>query len=154
MKKSIPLLAAFLIFLLVCAGCAAPAPNADLTQVMAQMEEQAPLGEMMDLDENDLTDLYGIKPEDVEQFKGKLLSDGVNPDELVMIKAKDADAAGRIQKALEDRLQSKANEAKNYNPDGYALIQKSSVQVKGTYVCMLVSPKHEKLQSIYDEWIK
>lgn len=143
-----------LVVMLAFSGCAASAQDVNLGKVMEEMEKQVNLTDMIDLDESDLTDMYGIQPEDVKQMKGKVLSDGLNPDELILIEAKDADAASRVQKALEQRLTNKGNEAKDYNPDGYALIQKCSVQAKGIYVCMLVSPEYEKLNSIYNSFVK
>lgn len=152
--KRIKQLLTILFVMLIFSGCAASVQDVDLGQVMEEMEKQVTLSEMIELDESDLTDMYGIQPEDVKQFQGKILSDGLNPDELALVEAKDADAASRIQKALEQRLTNKGNEAKNYNPEGYALIQKCSVQVTGNYVCMLVSPEYEKLNSIYGSFIK
>lgn len=154
MKRTISLLLA-LIALLSLVGCAGSQPaDVDLNEILTEMEKQVSLSEMMTLQESDLTDLYGIQPADVEQFYGSMVGDGISPDEIVMIKAKDADAAARVRQALESRLQNKRNEAKGYNPDAYSLMQKSKVSLKGNYVSLLVSSEQDKLTSVYDSFVK
>ncbi len=143
-----------LCFCLFFASACSSNPDANLSEVMEEMEKQGDLSDMMALDSSDLTDLYGISPEDVEQFEGKIRSDGIHPDEIVLIQAKNSQAAARIQDALTNRWESKGNEAKDYNPDGYALIQKCGVRTDGNYISMIVSPDYEALNSTYDRFVK
>lgn len=127
-------------------------PKPDLNEIMSEMEKQATLSDMMELIESDLLDIYGIESSDAAQFCGCILGDGISPDEIVMIKAANEDAAQRVRQSLENRLQNKINEAKGYNPDAYALMQKSKVSIKGVYVSMIVSPEQDALVSIYDSF--
>ena len=152
MKKLVSSL--LLCFCLFWTSSCSSNPDVNLNEVMGEMEKQESLSGMMVLDASDLTDLYGISPDDVEQFEGRILSDGIHPDEIVLIKAKNPQAAARIQDALTSRWESKGNEAKDYNPDGYALIQNCEVRMDGNYVAMIVSPDYEALNSTYDRFIK
>lgn len=152
MKRTLSIF--LLCFCLLLISACSSRLDINLSEVMDELEKQESLSDMMELDSSDLTDLYGISPEDVEQFEGKILSDGIHPDEIVFIKAKNFQAAARIQDALTNRWESKGNEAKDYNPDGYALIQKCGVRMDGNYVAMIVSPDYEALNSTYDRFIK
>ena len=136
MKKLVSIL--LLCLCLFWASACSSNPDVNLHEVMGEMEKQESLSDMMVLDTSDLTDLYGISPE----------------DEIVLVKAKNPQAAARIQDALTSRWESKGNEAKDYNPDGYALIQNCEVRVDGNYVAMIVSPDYEALNSTYDRFIK
>ncbi len=148
-----------LIICVICvpaAGCGktenTKAPEPDTADILKGMREQVSLPEMMDLIDSDLTDIYGIDSADVAMFSGCILGDGYSPDEIVLIKASSEDAAQRIRQSLDARLKSKINEAKSYNPDAYALMQKSRVSVRNVYVSMIVSPDQDRLTEIYDSY--
>ena len=152
MKKlvSILLLAAIVFTLAACGGKKEAVP-VNLGDVMAKFT----LGdEMLSLDENDLLDLYGIKSEDVKQFAGAVNTSGIKCDEIVMIEAVDASAAGRVKSALDNRYQAKLNEMENYIPEEYAVIKECSVTASGNFVAMIVSRNAAELTKTYAEAIK
>ena len=82
------------------------------------------------------------------------VAEHVGCDEVVLVEAKDADAASRVKEALDKRYQAKLNETENYLPDEYAVIKTCSVVMDGNYVAMIVAPNAADLVKIYNESFK
>ena len=110
--------------------------------------------EMMSLSEGDLLDMYGIAAADVKQFAGGVNTTGIKCDEIVLVEAVDAAAAGRVKSALDARYQAKLNEMDGYLPDEYAIVKECSVTTSGNYVSMIVGPNAKEQTKIYEEALK
>ena len=152
MKKLLSvLLIVTLVFALSACGKKESAKSANLNEVLAKFSFD---GEMMSLDANDLTDLYGINSADVKQFAATVNTTGIDCDEVVLIEAVNADAAARVKTALDARYQAKLNETENYLPDEYAIVKTCSVTAEGNYVAMIVASNAADLTKIYSESFK
>jgi cytochrome P450 len=102
-------------------GCSAPAKEVNLSDVMDQIQDAVQLdSSMQDLTMDQISTLYGISSAQVEQFAGKIATSGILADEIIMIEAKDADAAKEIKSAVDARYQAKLDEMKDYLPDEYS----------------------------------
>lgn len=168
MKKIIcAILAALLALTLALAACAEAVPETEActeavpeTEAPAEGTLEAILAsfelseEMMALGEEDLSDIYGIEAEDMVQFAAAVNSTGIKADEIVLVEAVDADAAARVQEALDNRYQAKLNELENYLPEEYAVVKACSVAVEGNYVSMIVAPNADDLVKLYSEGIQ
>lgn len=154
MKKLLSLLlaAAMLFSLAACGG--GGTKQADLQKVMADMKTKIKNQEMMDLSTDDLMPNYGISTDDVKQFAAYVDSTGIKGDEIIFLEGKDADAAKRIKEKLDTRYKQKEVEMKDYLPAEFAILKKCSVNQKGNYVSMIVSPQYEELNKIYNEAVK
>ena len=97
-----------------------------------------------------LLDLYGIALDDVEESACYMTMDGVFPQEIVMIKAKNEDALERIEDCLENRIAEVKIQSENYDPENYALAQKCKVASKGLYVTMFLSPYFDEMTEIFN----
>ena len=152
MKKllSLLLLAVMILTLSACGGGGKQsAKSADLKAVLAKFTFD---GEMLEMDE--MLDVYGIQAADMKQFAAAVNTSGIDCDEVVLVEAKDADAASRVKEALDKRYQAKLNETENYLPDEYAVIKTCSVVMDGNYVAMIVAPNAADLVKIYNESFK
>ncbi len=96
-----------------------------------------------------LLDLYGISDQDVEKSGCYMTLDGVFPQEIIMIKATDKDAAGRIITALEKRLSEVKIQSESYDPENYALAQKCNVQSRDLYVTLFLSPHFNTMTEMF-----
>lgn len=99
-----------------------------------------------------LLDLYGIAAEDVAESAGYMTMDGVFPDEVIMIKAVDEAAAGRISDALNRRLEEVKIQSANYDPENYELAQKCTIQSEGVYVVMFLSPHYDRMTELFQNF--
>ena len=97
-----------------------------------------------------LLDLYGIAADDVAESACYMTMDGVFPQEIIMIKATDADALARISKSLENRISEVKVQSEGYDPENYALAQRCNVVSKGLYVTMFLSPHFEQMTEMFN----
>lgn len=124
------------------------AASVDLAAVLAQFK----LGEeMMTLTPADLAQLYYIDEADIKQSAAAMHTSGINCDEIILIEAVDAEAAGRVKSILDARYQSKLNEMRDYLPDQYAIIESCQVTQNGNFVAMIVAPNASELTDIYNK---
>ena len=103
--------------------------------------------------DTDLKTFYGVDAADVKEFAGGFNSTGVSQEEIIFIQAVDADAAQRVADHLEQHRQSKLDQMKNYNPEQYAIIEKSSVDTDKNYVSLIISPKASEMKADYQKGI-
>lgn len=122
-----------------------------LSDIMAQFTFD---GEMLELAASDMLDLYGIEEADMKQFAAAVNTSGIDCDEVIMVEAVDADAAGRVKACLDARYQAKLNETENYLPDEYAVIKECAVTQKGNFVAMIVAPNAGDMVKVYDGIVK
>ena len=151
MKKVTSVLAAALVLAIMLCACGGAKGNGKkLSEVYSAIKSQVTLSEMNEFsDVKALDRFYGISADSVEDFAGGVNNSGVNMEEIVLVKAKDDNAAASVETALNNRKQAKYNENKNYNPEQAEMIDKCSVTRSGSYVAMILSPNAEKITSIY-----
>mgnify|MGYP001338972492 CR=1 FL=1 len=151
--KKIVLAVAALLMVFVLAACDETLKEADLNTVMADIEKNVTLPEMMNLTADNLSD-YGIDASDAKQFVFSIDKSGIKADEVAMLEAKDADAAARIKEKLEAHLTERANQFNNYLPEEYAIVEQCSVETYGNYVTMFVSSDASKMIEIFESYVK
>ena len=155
MKRIISL---FLIFCLCAAlvACGQTQPNApaaqlDMPQVYAKLQQAAQLPEMIEMDELLMLDYCGIKAEDVSQAVVLVCADSLKTDEIWLLEAVDAKAAGRLVELAEKRLAKKGEESITYSPEQYQVVQKAQLIQVGNYVALLVSPDAEAMAQVFNQ---
>ena len=166
LKKTVPVLLAALSLSAVLIGCSgggastdgqtsgssvSTAANASPEALAAKIRESVTLTDMQPLTESDISAMYGIDLNDVAAFAGEIDSTGLRTDEFLIIEAKDSAAAERILTKMRARQPQRMNEAKNYNPEGYATVQKSPVAQKGNYVYLFFSEDADTMLDILNE---
>lgn len=123
----------------------------DLAALKAQIFTDLSVTDSVDVETDMLLDLYGIAAADVAESVGYMTMDGVFPDEVILVKAVDADAAGRIAEALNRRLEDVKLQSKDYDPENYELAQKCSVQTTDLYVTLFLSPHYDRMTELFNE---
>ena len=141
------------ITVLVVTLCACGQAAKPLSEIFEKLKTDYKITDMLEYKSADDLSRYGIKAEDVTEAAGGVNKSGVDQEEIVLVKAKDADAAKRVEESLNKRLESKLNETKNYNPEQYAIVEKCSVDVDGNYVSMIISSNAEAMKKDYKSGI-
>jgi len=154
MKK---LVYAILLFCLVfglaaCGG--AKALDVDVEQLLSDMATKVGWKDMMTMSSKHLKNLYGIAEADVVKFSGVMKNDGITADEILLIEAENETKADALKEKLQARLKNKANEAKDYLPEQYAVIEKAEIKQKGQYLALLVSPDVDALSKLWEAAMK
>ncbi|WP_405357596.1 DUF4358 domain-containing protein [Ruminococcus sp.] len=147
MKRFLCVIAVITVLAVTLCACGQAAKP--LSEVFEKLKTDYNITDMLEYKSADDLSRYGIKAEDVEESAGGVNKTGVNQEEIVLVKTKDAEAAKRVQDALSKRLESKLNETKNYNPEQYAIVEKCSVDVDGNYVSMIISSDAEAMKKDY-----
>ena len=168
-KKSVPIILAALALSATLIGCSGgdtssgsqttdssvtATANASPEDIAAKIKESVTLTDMQPLSESDISSMYGIDLNDVSAFAGEIDSTGLRTDEFLIIEAKDSESADRILTKMKARQTQRMNEAKNYNPEGYATVQKSPVAKKGNYVYLFFSEDADTMVNILNENVK
>ncbi len=89
------------------------------------------------LSKDEVNARYGLKKEWYSGVVAELPMISVNADELVIVKAKDADSKKKIKNALK-QYQKNLMENMHQYPANLLKVQASKVYVKGNYVCFFV----------------
>ncbi len=156
MKKYI-CLAVSAMLLLVLAACSGgeEGKTADfqVQDAMDAMLEKAPIDDPLTLGEGDMLDFFGIQSDSMEQFAAVTCSNGISAQEIVLVKATDEDSAKTVEEKLQNRLDSRRAEAKDYLPDQYAILEQCEVKRDGVYVRLIISPEAEALVDIYQSYL-
>ena len=99
-------------------------------------------------------DYYGIFPKDYTDAAFMMSVDSLLADEAVIILAVDESAAERLLALLKKRLESKADEARGYSPEQFAVIEKCDVTRNGLWVAMFVSPRADLMREAFNGILK
>ena len=97
---------------------------------------------------------FGIEEDLMDDFAGLYCTDGLTQDEIVYVKAKNEDAAKKIEEQLQKNWESKYNVIKNYSPEQVKNIESAKVEKNGLYVSLVISADAEKIKSMFSEGIK
>ena len=84
----------------------------------------------------DLTDMAGILPEDYTDFVF-LQGDVLEGREILILRAKDEDAAGRLAGLMENYLERRRDENRNYAPKAYQALSAARVERKGLLLVLI-----------------
>lgn len=108
----------------------------------------------LDVPTSRLSSLYGIDSSLVKQSACFVTIEGAFPDEIVMIEAVNEEAANSIKALLNNRLAEVKEQSKSYDAENYALAQQCSVDKKGLFVTMFLTPQHANMKVIYEGLVK
>ena len=129
-----------LLSLAACGGEAKEAKTMDLEKTYEKLTQAAELPAMLELPEDLILDLCGIKSENVNQCKVLICEDSLRTDEIWLIEAKDEAGAQSIEELAQKRLKAKGEESITYSPEQYAVVEKAQLIRTGRFVALLVSP--------------
>ncbi len=148
MKK----LFALLLAVLLLAGCSASKKNGTPEEICVAMEQKNVLPVMLSLDAEEFYDLTGIEESLYKAGAYRVASDGLLADEIVILDCVDSAAAAEAERLLRQRLQDKADQARNYSPEQYQIIQACSVEKRGNTVALIVNRDASVLSKILSEY--
>lgn len=141
MKKQAPL-AALLLAALAVSGCGVPDTVPEKALPLSQaVEKAAPdAKELASFTAEDLSDALGIEPDEYTEYV-YLQDDGFGGREILVIRAADQAAVGRIRQRMETYLEQRRRETRSYLPKVYQLLTAARVESKGLTVALFVGEK-------------
>lgn len=123
----------------------------DINAVKNSIIEKTELTDPLELDSENLCELYDIDPADVSEAVCVTTLDGTFPDEAIIIKAVNEDAKKRITENLSSHLDDVKVQSQNYDAENYALAQQCRIIENGNYLALFISAKHEQMEKIFEE---
>ncbi len=129
-------------------------PAADLRSVYDSVGEAVTLPSMVEGDDDYISNYYGIDPADLEEYVFAEAEDATLASCVIMMKAKDAEAAGRVETALNTVLNQKAAEMQDYIPEQYDIVTDSAVKTNGLYVYLVISEDKSDIESVIASALK
>lgn len=154
MKKIFVSLLAVLLCMTLLFGCSS-AKEVDLQAVFDDINTQFSIADLTVIEDSDkLNRYYMIDPAKVKQFAAEFSIESSVFTEIVLIEAIDEDSATEIATLLESHYQTRLTEAKSYNADQVAMLEKCEVAQNGTYVSLIIADNAEEIVAVYNSYFK
>ena len=150
MKKSIVSILAAVLICAAFTGCgngsesSTPnAPNTENSVAEKSLDERtAAVLDAVDISKNEMVSVkpdsvktrFGIEEDDVAELSAYICASGAKPDEFGIFRAKDADAAKRIEEALTKRMEHQRKTFQDYTPGEMYKFDGSFVDLRGDVV--------------------
>ena len=135
----------FALLLSACGAAELPAPET----LFAEIRQRVELPEFIQLPADYLEDYTGIGPDSYESAVYCLRAEGLSPDEIAIIRAKDSAAAAEIEARLNTRLERKEAEAQGYLTEYLPVIREGVVRRDGLTVSLIVSDQVSEIEAVY-----
>lgn len=131
-----------------------PAGNAAAAVFLGTLADQmiadAGITDAIPVSSEALVNVYGLDPAGIAEAAGyNASSTGAFPQEIILVKAVDTNAAAAVAEAFGNRLSNIAAQAESYDPDSLALAQKCQVVTKGDYVGLFFSEHYDQLAELF-----
>ena len=148
MRTCLPVLAALALLLSACGARAGELPVP--AELFAAIQTEVELPEMVDTAETDLEALTGIGPDSYDGAVCCRLGEGTAPDEIIIVRGRDEEAAGDIQALLEKRLDYKQECGRLYLTEYQPMLRAGVIRRDGLTVSLIVSGQVEEILRVYD----
>ena len=159
MKRIISIALVALLAVALFAGCGnkdgGSAKNVDLNAVLDTINSENNLSLDKVTDIAMVKRYYNVAEEDVKQFAVE--SDKSNPNapvEIVLIEAKDADAAGRVESALTTKYKSVLSTYTSYTPEKVDMVKACKVTKDGNFVSLIIADNAAAMVTTFQNSIK
>lgn len=149
MKKASVFLA-FLMILLVCAGCSSKPVTLDVEKAGETISKEVPFTDQIThLDKAAAVKLYDLKDEDVKSVS-LYVGTGATAEEISVWEGKDEAAAKTIKSAVDQRIDNQKESFVDYNPQEMPKLENPVVVTKGNYVVLCLSGDNEKAKQVIE----
>ena len=151
MMKKFSILLTLLMVVLVAAGCSSSQPAAlDVQQTADKLAQEVSFQDQLTkLDQDAALKLYDLTADDVETAS-LYVGTGATAEEISVWQGKDADAAKKIQDAVNTRIENQKESFVDYNPEEMPKLENPVVVAKGNYVVLCLSGDNENAKKIID----
>jgi len=125
-----------------------------LEQIYTQMTEKVEMPTMVRMDEEYITNYYGIDLNAFDEYVFAAAEDALLAENIILVKVKDGQSTEPVVEILEKIIKQKKAELESYLPEQFKIVEKSSVVTKGNYVILIISSKKGELEEQLPEALK
>ena len=154
MKRTLLCVVSLLLSVCMLVACGS-AKSVDLKTVFDDINSKFGFTDLIVLEEaSKLNRYFQIDESKVKQFAAELSTESSVFTEIILIEAVDEAAAKEMVTALNNHLQTRKDEAKSYNPESVAMLDKCTVENNGTYVTLIIDEKASEIRDLYNSYFK
>lgn len=168
--KSLKIMAALFAAALLFAGCSDKTKSPDTTDAPSGSEETAPseneaaaksvaeiyqeieqtvsLKSPQSMDEDFILNYYDIDTTTLEEYVFSMSEDAAQAETIILMKVKNPEDLETFADSLQTIVEDKKNEMENYIPEQFAIVEKSKVQTKDTYIWLVISENADEIIDI------
>ena len=127
-----------------------------VSDISKHIQTLADFPKMEQPNDEDIEDYFGIDLDKIKAHEVLLSSDATLADEIAVFELEDEAYRVALVNVLKQRLNRAANVARDYSPEQYEIILKSTVEEKGRFVFYVVNAKSEsivsELKKLIEDW--
>lgn len=98
-----------------------------------------------------ITNYYGIEPEKLEEYIFAMSEEATSAETVVLMKVKEEGDVDAMCAALQVVVDEKRSEMKDYLPEQFEIVDKSSVKSKGSYVYLVISEHADTILDVIEK---
>ena len=154
MKRILTIITAAVLVLALFTACGSE-KTVDLKALLDDINTTYGFTDMKTVDDvESLNRYYQVDAESIKQFAAQLPASSKDFNEIILIEAVDANAAGQIKVLLDARLRSQLSSAKSYNADQVSMVEACETKQNGNYVYLVIGDKHDEINATIEEALK
>lgn len=115
-------------------------------QMLTKVEQPA----LMEVEENQLADLYHLAPSLLEDYSIRMPMMNVKSNEIAVLKVKDAKDIPTVEEAVKERAADVQKSFEQYLPDQYENAKNYKLVTKGNYIFFVISDVADQLVTEFD----
>lgn len=119
-----------------------------ISDIYGEISRTVSLNSPMLVPDDFIMNYYGIDVSTLDEYVFSMSEAAISAETVVILKAKDAGSTGVLKDSLQMVIDQKRSEMENYLPDQFQIVDKSSVQVKGNYVYLVISEQADAINRI------
>lgn len=142
---------------LLLAGCSkdsseAVEPELTTNEMMDKMLEEVEQPMLMELQADQVQDVYNLDPEMLEEYSIRIPMMNVKSNEIAILKVKNTEDVPEVEEAVKQRVEIVKKQFETYLPDQYENAENYKLVTKGNYVLFVISAEADELVTIYDSF--
>lgn len=122
-------------------------------EIYEEIQENTELYSPVEMTDSFISNYYGINPEKLEEYIFVMSEEATSAETIVIMKVKDEGDVEKISAALQVVVDEKRGEMKDYLPEQFEIVDKSSVKTKGNYVYLVISESADVITEIIEKGI-
>ncbi len=119
------------------------AAGSRIQDVIMELEENLGITMPEKLDQQSLQEVFGLNPDDIEEYYGEYSAVNTSADHIIGVKVKDG-KVDEVKSALESHKQEIIDNFEEYLPDQYDKAQAGKIIQKGNYLFLVIAGDSEK----------
>ena len=119
------------------------AAGSRIQDVIMELEENLGITMPEKLDQQSLQEVFGLNPDDIEEYYGEYSAVNTSADHIIGVKVKDG-KVDEVKSALESHKQEIVDNFEEYLPDQYDKSQAGKIIQKGNYLFLVIAGDSEK----------